>query len=203
MYNSWFYLTLSPPTLTSTLTYTFPQLGSTGQCLIASNGTGTLAWQFLNTLGTVTTGTWNATTIGVGNGGTGVTSSTAYAIMAGGTTSTGAHQSLATGSSNQILISNGSSALPSWTTNLTVAQGGTGLVSTTAYGVLCGGTSTTGNLQNAGTGTTNYVLTSNGSSALPTWQQTQLQHCSDCNISSPSTNQILTYNGSQWQNNTK
>ena len=153
-------------------------------------------------MGTVTSGTWNATTIGVGYGGTGVTSSTAYAIMAGGTTSTGAHQSLATGTSNQILISNGSSALPSWTTNLTVAQGDTGLTSTTAYGVLCGGTSTTGNLQNTGAGTTNYVLTSNGSSALPTWQQTQLQHCSDCSISSPSTNQILTYNGSQWQNNT-
>ena len=71
-------------------------------------------------------------------------SSTANAI-AGGTTTTGAHQSLTTATANQLLISNGSAALPSWITNLTVAQGGTGLASTTAYGVLCGGASTTGN----------------------------------------------------------
>ena len=87
--------------------------------------------------------------------------------------------------------------------NLTILQGGTGLTSTTAYRVLCGGTSTTGNLQNAGAGTANYVLTSNGSSALPTWQQTQLQHCSDVSISSPAAGQVVAYNGSQWQNQKK
>lgn len=53
---------------------------------------------------------------------------------------------------------------------VTVAQGGTGVASTTAYGVICGGTTTTGALQNAGAGTTGQVLTSNGASALPTWQ---------------------------------
>jgi hypothetical protein len=53
---------------------------------------------------------------------------------------------------------------------VTVAQGGTGVTSTTAYGVITGGTTTTGTLQNAGAGSTGQVLTSNGSSALPTWQ---------------------------------
>jgi hypothetical protein len=54
---------------------------------------------------------------------------------------------------------------------LPVNQGGTGLTSTTAYAVLCGGTTSTGNLQSiAGVGTSGQVLTSNGASALPTFQ---------------------------------
>jgi hypothetical protein len=42
-------------------------------------------------------------------------------------------------------------------TPLSVTYGGSGLASTTAYGVLCGGTTTTGALQNAGAGTANYA----------------------------------------------
>ena len=54
---------------------------------------------------------------------------------------------------------------------LPVAQGGTGVTSTTAYAVLCGGTTSTGNLQSiAGLGTSGQVLTSNGAGALPTFQ---------------------------------
>jgi hypothetical protein len=54
---------------------------------------------------------------------------------------------------------------------LPVAQGGTGLTSTTAYAVVCGGTTSTGNLQSiAGVGTSGQVLTSNGAGALPTFQ---------------------------------
>ena len=52
-----------------------------------------------------------------------------------------------------------------------VAGGGTGIATTTAYGVLCGGTTSTGALQAvSGLGTATYVLTSNGAGALPTWQ---------------------------------
>lgn len=52
-----------------------------------------------------------------------------------------------------------------------VASGGTGLTTlTTAYGTLTAGTTATGVVQNAGTGTTGQVLTSNGAAALPTWQ---------------------------------
>lgn len=53
----------------------------------------------------------------------------------------------------------------------TVPNGGTGDVSFTAYSVLCGGTTSTGVLQNvSGVGTSGQVLKSNGASALPTWQ---------------------------------
>jgi hypothetical protein len=50
-----------------------------------------------------------------------------------------------------------------------VAAGGTGINTTTAYGVICGGTTATGNFQNVGAGTSGRVLTSNGAGALPTW----------------------------------
>lgn len=50
----------------------------------------------------------------VKSGGTGVSSTTAYAPILGGTTSTGNMQSIAMGTSGKVLMSNGSSALPSW-----------------------------------------------------------------------------------------
>jgi trimeric autotransporter adhesin len=55
-------------------------------------------------------------TVAVANGGSGVTSLTAYAPVVGGTTSTGAVQSAATGmgTSGNVLTSNGSGALPTW-----------------------------------------------------------------------------------------
>lgn len=57
------------------------------------------------------------------------------------------------------------------TSTLPVAGGGTGDTSLTAYAVLCGGTTSTGAVQSiAGVGTSGQVLTSNGASALPTFQ---------------------------------
>lgn len=57
---------------------------------------------------------------------------------------------------------------------LPTSQGGTGLTSATAYAVLCGGTTSTGNLQSiAGVGTSGQVLTSNGAGALPTFTTLQ------------------------------
>jgi hypothetical protein len=53
---------------------------------------------------------------------------------------------------------------------VTVPQGGTGIATTTAYGVICGGTTATDALQNAGAGTAGQVLTSNGAAALPSFQ---------------------------------
>lgn len=53
---------------------------------------------------------------------------------------------------------------------LTVPNQGTGDASLTAYAVLCGGTTSTGNVQSiAGVGSANQILTSNGT-ALPTFQ---------------------------------
>ena len=54
-------------------------------------------------------------------------------------------------------------------------EGGTGVnTMTTAYAPVCAGTTATGNLQDAGTGlsTSGYVLTSNGASAVPSFQAT-------------------------------
>lgn len=55
-------------------------------------------------------------------------------------------------------------------TPISVSNGGTGVSSTTAYGVLCGGTTGTAAIQNAGAGTTGQFLVSNGASALPSFQ---------------------------------
>jgi hypothetical protein len=55
---------------------------------------------------------------------------------------------------------------------LPVPSGGTGDATFTAYAPVCGGTTSTGALQQATTGlsSSGFVLTSNGSSALPSWQ---------------------------------
>ena len=117
-------------------------------------------------------------TLPVANGGTNVTS---YAIgdllYASGATTLSKLADVATGNA---LISGGVTTAPSWgkiglTTHvsgtLPVANGGTGVATTTAYAVQCGGTTSTGAHQAvASVGTTGQVLTSNGPSALPTFQ---------------------------------
>lgn len=87
----------------------------------ASNLSGTNTGdQTITLTGDVTgtgTGSISATlaTVSVAKGGTGNTSTTAYAVQCGGTTSTGAHQPVASvGTAGQVLTSNGASALPSF-----------------------------------------------------------------------------------------
>lgn len=55
---------------------------------------------------------------------------------------------------------------------ITVGQGGTGNASFTAYDILAAGTTSTGSLQGISPSTSGFVLTSNGTSALPTFQAT-------------------------------
>jgi len=56
-----------------------------------------------------------AGTLAVDSGGTGIASTTAYALIAAGTTSTGAFQQVSgLGTSGQVLTSNGAGALPTW-----------------------------------------------------------------------------------------
>ena len=128
--------------------------------------------------------------VAVTNGGTGLSSTTANQLLY--SSSNNIIAGLAT-ANNGVLITSGvgvpsiSSTLPlvvqenitslstvttgRWeATSVNVSYGGTGLSTTTAYGVICGGTTSTGNLQNAGAGTSGQVLTSNGASALPSWQ---------------------------------
>jgi hypothetical protein len=76
---------------------------------ITSGGTGSTSTTYVNLASNVTG------TLPVANGGTGATSQTAYAVLAGGTTSTGAYQSIASvGTAGQILTSNGAGALPTF-----------------------------------------------------------------------------------------
>lgn len=57
------------------------------------------------------------TDVPVTDGGTGrSTSTTAYGLIAAGTTATGAYQTLAAGATTEILVGGGASALPVWTT---------------------------------------------------------------------------------------
>jgi len=58
----------------------------------------------------------SGTDVSVADGGTGVSSVTAFGLLAGGTTTTSAFQSLSTGTANHILLSGGTGALPSWST---------------------------------------------------------------------------------------
>ena len=54
-------------------------------------------------------------------------------------------------------------------TPLVVAQGGSGVATHTAYGVIVGGTTATGATQTITPGTSGYLLASGGASAVPTW----------------------------------
>lgn len=67
------------------------------------------------------------------------------------------------------LVSAGAAANPQYST-VVVAGGGSGLSSLTAYALLAGGTTTTGNMQQvSGLGSAGQVLTSAGAGALPAW----------------------------------
>lgn len=74
---------------------------------------------------------------------------------------------------NSSLTSVGTIVTGVWNgTGITVPFGGTGVASFTAFAPIVGGTTSTGAVQQATTGFSNvgYVLTSTGSSSLPTWQ---------------------------------
>ena len=94
--------TLTNKTLTSP-TMTAPALGTPASGIL-TNCTGYPATSLTGTLG-------------IANGGTGrVTGTTAYALIATGTTATGAEQTLANAATTEILVGGGASALPVWTT---------------------------------------------------------------------------------------
>lgn len=108
--------------------------GTAFRAVVVGNGDVTLAGTQTLTNKTLTSPTINTPTIAggsvtgitditVADGGTGRSSHTAYAVLCGGTTSTGAQQSIAAvGSSGQVLTSNGAAALPTFQT-LTIDYG--------------------------------------------------------------------------------
>jgi len=121
--------------------------GGTGNGFTKFTGPTTAEKTFTLPDATATILTSNAA-VTVAQGGTGVTSATAYALLAGGTTSTGAFQSLASvGTSGQVLTSNGAGALPTFQT---AASGGVTSISFGTTG-LTPSTTTTGAVTVAGT----------------------------------------------------
>ena len=107
--------------------------------------------------------------VDIDDGGVDVKSGKTYAIagtdVLSGTT-------LGAGVTASSLTSVGTITTGTWTaTDIAVADGGTGRSTATAYAVLCGGTTSTAAHQSiAGVGTSGQVLTSNGASNLPTFQ---------------------------------
>ena len=94
---------------TGTVTLRSPSSGTPSFTLPSADGT---SGQVMQTNGS---GVLSFATVAVANGGTGATSQTAYAVLCGGTTSTGAYQSIAgVGTSGQVLTSNGAGALPTF-----------------------------------------------------------------------------------------
>lgn len=142
----------------------------------------------ITTLGTVTTGTWNATTIAADRGGTGLTSyATGDIIYASGASTLAKLADVATGNA---LISGGVGVAPSWgkvglTTHISgtlgTGNGGTGLTSFTSGGAMyatstsalatgtlpvsAGGTGSTTSTGTAGSG---VVLATSPSISSPT-----------------------------------
>ena len=150
--------------------------GTNGQILIGSTSADP---SFVTpTVGTGLSLTTNATTlsyalsipVSTSSGGTGNTTLTAHNVLLGEGTSAIAFAF--PGNTGIPLVSAGSATDPAFGTAL-VLGGGTGVTTmTTAYAPVCAGTTATGSLQVASTGLSNsgYVLTSNGSSALPSFQ---------------------------------
>lgn len=154
-------------TLLSTSSYPAP--GATAGKIVISNGTAWIASTsiFPNTVATAgkilrSDGTVNAYTTST-FADTYSVSTILYASSANVITG------LATANSSVLTTSAG--GVPTWLSQLTVPIGGTGAASFTAYSVICGGTTSTGTLQNVvGVGTAAQVLVSNGAGALPSWK---------------------------------
>jgi hypothetical protein len=131
----------------------------------------------ITTLGTIGTGTWQGTAVAAQYGGTGRASHTAYMPIVGGTTTTGAQQSVSTGAATgQALTYQGASAIPTFAAinlaggsnivsgALPATNGGTGQTTTTQNGVLVGGATNTASYTTAGT---QYQVFRAGASGVP------------------------------------
>jgi hypothetical protein len=137
--------------------------GGTGNGFTKFSGPATAEKTFTLPNATATILTDNAA-VTVAQGGTGAASATAYAVQCGGTTSTGAHQSIASvGTTGQVLTSNGAGALPTFQ-----AAAGATITGSTANSTfyVVGTTSTSGSLSTASISNTNVVSYNASTGAL-------------------------------------
>jgi hypothetical protein len=116
------------------------------------------------TLGNIVTGSWQASTINVSRGGTGLTTYTPYSLLCAGTTATGIFQNVGTGTLGQTLTSNGSSALPTWQ-NFPTTQVITGSSETFQFNDVAAAF-ILNNLNVTATTTSEYWLSRNGTAGL-------------------------------------
>ncbi|MEA2105261.1 MAG: hypothetical protein U9P82_00845, partial [Bacteroidota bacterium] len=123
----------------------------------------------IDTLGTITTGTWNATTIEVPYGGTGLTSITTNNLLYGN--GTNAVSLLAPSTTTGALLTESATGAPAWLTLdvlpatagiLNTVNGGTGYDSYTDGQLLIGNTVTDSLSRSTLTGTTNQINITNG-----------------------------------------
>jgi hypothetical protein len=158
--------------------------------LVPGGGTGSTSFTAYAPIcgGTTTTGSLQSAATGLSTSGFALISNGSstlpsfQSVSAAGATTTFDGDSGATTptSGGVILISGGATGLTTTAATsaveltgiLNVGSGGTGLITTTAYGIITGGTTATGNFQNAGTGTSGQYYKSGGASALGTWTST-------------------------------
>jgi hypothetical protein len=136
---------------------TIDAVGTSNRISVASDSidisTSYVGQASITTLGTISSGTWSATAIAIANGGTGATTASSARTNLGLGT-------IATQDSNSVTITGGTIT---GITDLTVADGGTGVSTFTTNGILQGnGTSAVSAIIPAANGT---VLMSNGTTA--------------------------------------
>lgn len=162
----WEHTTLSTDTFGTLKLQSFINASPTGSDIITFSSTGININASLN-LGssTLTGGTWNGNTITIPYGGTGLIATTPYSVICGGTTSTGALQSVASvGTSGQVLTSQGAGALPAFTNPtlsycsvLFTSNAVTTSISANVYTKVLGTTTTATSTANFSTTTSNRI----------------------------------------------
>lgn len=170
-------ITLSAPaSLASDYTFTLPTSAGTSGYSLVTDGSGNTSWSLVSSGGGGTPG-GSDTQVQYNSSGSFAGSSgftfdgTGTVYVANGIELGAASDTTLTRASAGNIAVEGNLIYRAGGTDVPVADGGTGLSSTTAYAVLCGGTTSTGALQSvASVGTAGQVLTSNGAGALPTFQ---------------------------------